>query len=47
MVANLLDRRYANFGTYAENPTVAGDPVQRWLTPGGPRSFQVSLSTDF
>jgi iron complex outermembrane receptor protein len=47
MVANLLDRHYANFGTYAVNPTVAGDPVQRWLTPGGPRSFQVSLSTDF
>jgi len=47
VVVNLLDGRYASFGTYAANPTVAGDPVQRWLTPGGPRGFQVSLSTDF
>lgn len=47
MVRNLLDRRYVTFGTYAENPTVSGTPVQRWLTPGLPRHLQVSLSTDF
>ncbi len=46
-IRNVLDRRYANFGTYAENPTVAGDPVQRWLTPGQPRSLQVSFTTEF
>ncbi len=47
MVRNVLGRRYFTFGTFAENPTVAGTPVQRWLTPGVPRSVQVSLSTDF
>ncbi len=46
-VGNLFDRRYVNFGTFAENPTVPGSPVQRWLTPGLPRHLQVSLSTDF
>ena len=47
MVRNLLDRRYENFGTYAENPTRPGNPVERWLTPGLPRHLTVSLSTDF
>jgi len=47
MVRNLFDRRYFTFGTFAENPTVPGTPVERWLTPGVPRSVQVSLSTDF
>ncbi len=47
MVRNLLDRRYFTFGTFAANPTVPGTPVERWLTPGVPRSLQVSLSTDF
>jgi len=44
---NLFDRRYYSFGTFAENPTAPGTPVQRWLTPGPPRHVQVSLSTDF
>src|SRR5216117_3667351 len=47
MVRNVLDHRYFNFGTFAENPTEPGTPVQRWLTPGVPRSVQLSLSTDF
>ncbi len=47
MVRNALGTRYFSFGTFAENPTVPGTPVQRWLTPGVPRSVQVSLSTDF
>src|SRR6266516_3155209 len=47
MVRNLFDRRYFTFGTFAENPTVPGTPVERWLTPGVPRSVQVSWSTDF
>jgi len=47
MVRNVFDRRYENFGTYAENPTRPGNPVERWLTPGLPRHLTVSLSTDF
>jgi iron complex outermembrane recepter protein len=47
MVRNVFDRRYENFGTYAENPTRPGNPVERWLTPGLPRHIVVSLSTDF
>jgi len=46
-VGNVFNRRAFNFGTFAENPTVAGTPVQRWLTPGLPRHVQVSLSADF
>jgi outer membrane receptor protein involved in Fe transport len=46
-VGNVFDRRYVNFGTFAENPTAPGTPVQRWLTPGQPRHVQVSLSRDF
>jgi outer membrane receptor protein involved in Fe transport len=46
-VRNLFDRRVYTFGTFAENPTAPGRPVQRWLTPGPPRHMQVSLSTDF
>ncbi len=47
MVRNVFDRRYENFGTYAENPTRPGNPVEQWLTPGLPRHLQVSLSSDF
>jgi len=46
-VRNLLDRRYANFGTYAENPTKPGSPVDRWLTPGLPRTVEVSITREF
>ena len=46
-VRNLFDRRVYTFGTFAENPTAPGSPVQRWLTPAPPRHVQVSLSTDF
>ena len=46
-VRNLFDRRVFTFGTFAENPTAPGTPVQRWLTPGLPRHVQVSLSADF
>ncbi len=47
MLRNVLGRQYFSFGTFAANPTVAGAPVQRWLTPGLPRSVQLSLSRDF
>ncbi len=46
-VRNLFDRRVFNFGTFAENPTAPGTPVQRWLTPGLPRHVQVSVNADF
>ena len=47
MVRNVFDRRYASFGTFAENPLAAGTPVQRFLTPGLPRHVQLSVSADF
>lgn len=47
MVLNLFDHRYYNFGAYAQDPALAGSPVERWLTPSVPRHVQVSLSTDF
>jgi len=47
MVRNVFDRRYASFGTFAENPLAPGTPVQRFLTPGLPRHVQVSVSTEF
>ena len=46
-VGNLFDRSVFTFGTFAENATVPGSPVQRWLTPGLPRHVQVSVSGDF
>jgi len=41
MVPNVLDRAYFTYGTFG------GEPVQRFLTPGLPRRFLLSLSTDF
>jgi outer membrane receptor protein involved in Fe transport len=46
-LGNLFSRRYYSFGTFAENPTAPGTPVQRWLTPGPPRHLLVSVSADF
>jgi len=45
-VRNLFDRRVFTFGTFAENATAPGSPVQRWLTPALPRHVQVSVSRD-
>ncbi|HEY6224387.1 MAG TPA: TonB-dependent receptor [Gemmatimonadales bacterium] len=47
MVPNVFDHHYVSFGTFAQNPTVAGSPVQRFLTPGQPRQLLASLSYDF
>ena len=47
MLRNAFDGRYFSFGAFAANATAPGAPVQRWLTPGLPRSVQLSLSTDF
>jgi outer membrane receptor protein involved in Fe transport len=46
-VRNLFDRRVFTFGTFAQNATAPGSPVQRWLTPALPRHVQVSVSRDF
>lgn len=47
MVPNVFDHRYVTFGTFAQNPTVPGSPIQRFLTPGQPRHLLASLSLDF
>jgi outer membrane receptor protein involved in Fe transport len=47
MVPNVLDRKYTTFGTFAENPTAPGSPVQRFLTPGQPRHLLASVSVTF
>lgn len=53
-ITNLLNRRFVNFGVYAQNtkgplggvaPSDADDaPVERFLTPGQPRLFTISMS---
>ncbi len=42
VATNLLDERYATFGTFNINQG-AGGVVERFLTPGTPRRFQVSI----
>jgi iron complex outermembrane recepter protein len=46
-VPNVFDHQYVTFGTFAENPTVPGNPVQRFVTPGMPRHLLVSVSAEF
>lgn len=49
-VDNLLDRRFTTFGTFAPNPLAAhpggsGEPpIERFVTPGYPRSLTLSLT---
>ena len=47
MVPNVLNTKYTPFGTFAENPTEPGSPVQRFLTPGQPRHLLASVSVKF
>jgi iron complex outermembrane recepter protein len=47
VVPNALGHAYVTFGTFARNPTVAGAPVQRFVTPGMPRHLLVSMSATF
>jgi iron complex outermembrane recepter protein len=47
MVPNVFNHHYVTFGTFAENPTEPGSPIQRFLTPGQPRRLLASLSADF
>ena len=46
-VPNVFNRRYVTFGTFAENPTVPGNPVERFVTPGMLRHLLVSVSAEF
>jgi iron complex outermembrane recepter protein len=46
-VPNAFDHAYLTFGTFARNPSVAGAPVQRFVTPGMPRHVLVSVSATF
>jgi outer membrane receptor protein involved in Fe transport len=46
-VRNLLDDRHATFGTYAVNGREAGNPVQRFLTPGLPLNVLAGVSYAF
>ena len=46
-VPNVFGHEYVTFGTFAENPTVPGNPVQRFVTPGMPRHLLVSVSAEF
>ncbi len=42
-IVNLFDRRYPVFGTFNINQG-AGRVIERFLTPGEPRSFEISLA---
>ena len=46
VVTNALDRRYATFGTFNINQG-AGGALERFLTPGQPRSAQLVLRRSF
>jgi outer membrane receptor protein involved in Fe transport len=46
LVRNLLDARYAAFGTFNLNRG-GGDVLERFLTPGAPRSFEIMLRRRF
>jgi len=46
LVTNVLDRRYATFGTWGTNRE-AGDRVERFRTPGTPRAFRFILRHEF
>jgi hypothetical protein len=46
LVRNLFDVSYAAFGTFNINRG-AGDALERFLTPGTPRSFQLVLRRRF
>ena len=46
-VNNALDERYATFGTFAVNGREAGQPVQRFLSPGPPLNVLAGLRYAF
>ena len=46
VVRNVLDRRYASFGTFNVNQA-AGGTLERFLTPGLPRTIELALRRRF
>jgi iron complex outermembrane recepter protein len=46
VVRNVFDNRYAAFGTYNIHQA-AGDVLERFLTPGQPRSLRIAVRRDF
>ena len=46
-VPNVFHHSHVTFGTFAANPTISGNPVQRFVTPGMPRHLLVSGSAEF
>ncbi len=47
LVTNILNRRYAAFGTFNVNEGAATEPIQRFLTPGAERSVRVVVRRSF
>ncbi|HEX6059377.1 MAG TPA: hypothetical protein VFZ11_10220 [Gemmatimonadaceae bacterium] len=45
-MSNMLGERYATFGTFNLNQS-AGGALERFLTPGEPRSLRVVLGRRF
>jgi outer membrane receptor protein involved in Fe transport len=46
-VNNVLDNRYETFGTFAPNGHLAGNPVERFLTPAPPISVLAGLQYEY
>lgn len=46
-INNVLDNRYETFGTFAPNGHLAGDPVERFLTPAPPINVLAGLHYTF
>ena len=46
-VNNILDNRYETFGTFAPNGHLAGNPVERFLTPASPISVLAGLRYEY
>ncbi|HET8623138.1 MAG TPA: TonB-dependent receptor, partial [Gemmatimonadales bacterium] len=48
LVTNVLDERYANFGTFNINQgNPAGPTLERFLTPGQARTFRIVIRRSF
>ena len=46
-INNLTDNRYETFGTFAPNAKVAGDPIERFLSPAPPINVMVGVNYRF
>ena len=46
-INNVLDNRYETFGTFAPNGRLAGNPVERFLTPAAPINVLAGLQYEY